>query len=105
MANNSEARKFFDMVSFYCKHVNDMNLLKTDREKEFMREICEWKFTQIDSYVKRVQLQLLRMGEEPSDWNIDEAIKQAQRHLDALLKEKELLTKKHKENEEGKTND
>lgn len=101
MAEVSKARQFFDMVAFYCKHKDDMDSIPEGEAKEFMREIVEWKYKTIDSYVKQVQLRLMRMGEKPSEWNIDESIRQCRAQLEALLKEKELMDEK-KRREDGK---
>lgn len=101
MAEVSKARQFFDMVAFYCKHKDDMDSMPEGEAKEFMREIVEWKYKTIDSYVKQVQLRLMRMGEKPSEWNIDESIRQCRAQLEALLKEKELMNQK-KRREDGK---
>lgn len=101
MAEVSKARQFFDMVAFYCKHKDDMDSMPEGEAKEFMREIVEWKYKTIDSYVKQVQLRLMRMGEKPSEWNIDESIRQCRAQLEALLKEKELMDEK-KRREDGK---
>lgn len=101
MAEVSKARQFFDMVAFYCKHKNDMDSMTEGEAKEFMREIVDWKYKTIDSYVKQVQLRLMRMGEKPSEWNIDESIRQCRAQLEALLKEKELLDEQ-KRREDGK---
>lgn len=91
MGEVSKARQFFDMVSFYCKHKNDMDSMPDGEAKEFMRDIVDWKYRSIDAYVKQVRLRLMRMGEKPSEWNIDESIRQCRAQLDALLKEKELM--------------
>ena len=91
MGEVSKARQFFDMVSFYCKHKNDMDSMPDGEAKEFMREIVDWKYRSIDAYVKQVQLRIMRMGEKPSEWNLDESIRQCRAQLDALMKEKELM--------------
>lgn len=101
MAEVSKARQFFDMVAFYCKHKDDMDSMPEGEAKEFMREIVEWKYKTIDSYVKQVQLRIMRMGEKPSEWNIDESIRQCRAQLEALLKEKELMDELRR-NEDGK---
>ena len=91
MAEVSKARQFFDMVAFYCKHKNDYDSMPEGDAKEFMREIVDWKYRSIDAYVKQVQLRIMRMGEKPSEWNLDESIRQCRAQLDALIKEKELM--------------
>lgn len=101
MAEVSKARQFFDMVAFYCKHKDDMDSMPEGEAKEFMREIVDWKFKSIDAYVRQVQLRLMRMGEKPSEWNIDESIRQCRAQLEALLKEKELMDEQ-KRREDGK---
>ena len=101
MAGNNKARQFFDMVAFYCKHKDDMDSMPEGEAKEFMREIVDWKYKTIDSYVKQVQLRIMRMGEKPSEWNIDESIRQCRAQLEALLKEKELMDELRR-NEDGK---
>lgn len=100
MAEVSKARQFFDMVAFYCKHKNDYDSMPEGEPKKFMGEIVDWKYKTIDAYVKQVQLRLMRMGEPPSEWNIDESIRQCRAQLEALLKEKELMDE-HKRKEDG----
>ncbi len=81
----SAARTFFDRVCFIRNHYESLKDRKEGFETDFTRNIVKIALDSLFAYTRQVELKMLRMGNPPTEWNIEESIRQNELEHDRLM--------------------